>query len=203
MRYSIHSQGMKKTAVIVAILIALVAIMGNDRISQVVSILISDDKSPGSKEAESPLPRGRLSSTSSRLKNQPNDIDYPATENSSVAAPERTIVKNTADISNAIPGSITGKIGNIHFIRSATILGTSKPTPVQISRLQEAVTLVAEKLNSDGLILDTEGSTSSEIPFVLYARDTFDLTIQTKSIYDSLDPAPSLSLEENAQPATE
>lgn len=175
---------MKRSAVIIVVLIALMAIIGVDRISQGFRFLVSDDRLASSREARPALKSEGSPSESLSAHDPQASRDSSHTEHSD-SSPNVTGATNEHSGSQVIAVSVTGERSPLHFIRASTIFGTSEPTKEQIIRLRDAVAVVGEGLRPSAVIFDADGLSTSQAPVILFVRDAFDLTVQVKSIYDA------------------
>jgi hypothetical protein len=92
--------------------------------------------------------------------------------------------KNLGGHSLAI--NVTGDRSPLNYIRSSAITGSSENSEIELERLRQAVKILGDGLNPSALIFDSDALTTSEAPFILFARDGFDLSDQAKLIYERL-----------------
>ncbi|MBE7494613.1 MAG: hypothetical protein HS117_06690 [Verrucomicrobiaceae bacterium] len=71
----------------------------------------------------------------------------------------------------------------IYVFHSKTIVATEKPTESEKSRLQHAIGLATETLRQPIVVLDADALSLSGVPYVLFAKDRFDLTEAIKASY--------------------
>jgi hypothetical protein len=177
---------MKKPFVIIAILIALVALVGYERIGRGFRFLISDDRVARAPHVEqaasSQVNKSKESSGEGR---KPSQV-APRSKNQGRA--DTIVIQPIGDRCGPVSVGvrITGEISPMHFIRAPIIVGSSEPSKEQIDRLHEAVHVVAGSLRPGAVIFEADGFSNSEMPILLFARDEFDLTAQVKSVYDTL-----------------
>lgn len=177
---------MKRPAIIVAILIALVSLIGFERIRQGLRFLVFDDRAAG------PRWRGQASGsevstikTSGPEGSVSVDLASRSGHRSSADATIATSTDGRNDL-NSVAVRIAGEVSPMHFIRASTIFGNSEPSKEQIDRLRKAVAVIGDALRPSAVIFDADGDSTSETPVIVFARDEFDLTTQVKEVYDSL-----------------
>lgn len=188
---------MKKPVTIILVLIALMAIIGIEQFGKRFHFLVSDDRSARTRQADE-----TVSSEDIKVKEfSVPEHDFPRLAARSRDRDRADTIKKApiADFTGSRPVavSITGEISPMHFIRASFIVGSKEPSKEQIDWLHEAVDEVAKALRPGAIIFDADGLSTSQAPFLVFARDEFDLTSQVKSIYDTLEKTSNRPHQEN------
>jgi len=178
---------MKKPIAIGIALIILTMIIGFERIERGFHFLISDNRTERARVSEMTLGDSRDNPPSRPRDDRPDS----APNHSSSSMPQGLVMdqasqgeKNLGGHSLAI--NVTGDRSPLHYIKSSAITGSSENSEIELERLRQAVKILGDGLNPSALIFDSDALTTSEAPFILFARDGFDLTVQAKLIYERL-----------------
>jgi hypothetical protein len=188
---------MKKLAIILAVLIVLVTLIGFERIGRGLRFLVSDERVAKAREngqaAKTEATKAKAPSTgeSQSFRTDPRFDDHGSGDTISSAP----IDEHSSPQSVAV--RIIGEISPMHFIRASTIIGHSEPTKEQIDRLREALAVIGDALRPSAVIFDADGFSTSEAPVLLYVRNEFDLTDQVKAVYDQLEKSSNHPAEES------
>lgn len=188
---------MKKSATIILVLIALMAIIGFERIGKAFHFLVSDDRVARARQGAEAENFEDTNSKESRIEEQNSSPIALRSQGRGQADTITTTPIQDRSGEQSLEVSITGEISPVHFVRAAFVVGSTKPSKEQLDRLRNAVDAVAEALRPGAMILDADGLSPSGASVLLYTRDGFDLTTQVKSIYDTLEKASNHPLHGN------
>jgi hypothetical protein len=181
---------MKKLIAIVIALIILAMIIGFERIGRGLQFLISDNRTDRVGISEARTEEGLNDLRDDRLPRVwqvRQDAHFPARPSQSPNIVTEQAARSDYDLGGApIAINVTGDLSPMHYIRSSEIIGSSEITAAEIERLRRATNILGDGLDPHALIFDADALSTSEAPFILYARDGFDLTEQAKLIYDRL-----------------
>ena len=189
---------MKKLLAIVAVLMLLVALVGVDKIGDMLRMLIRDDRDPRATRSE------EIAHEPSEPKSSRNDLTGARTIDTKVESESfhgdrtGTVVGNgsvAGGASGLIELSITGDVSPFHFIRSSEVLGTTEPTEQQRELLQTATEAVLAPLDPGVLIFDADVTSQFGAPVLVFAREELELTRHVKAVYETLMREPVQFLE--------
>ena len=174
---------MRKSVIILTVLLALTMLIGVDWMRGGLSL--SDSHSPRPSKSEDlgkpaiQMSLGRVPRYETSLTSNHEEASREITRK-----PVRPVKTNLNKI-NGLGGR--KKFTQTYFIRSSLILRTQKPTEEEIERLVHSVRQVAETFEQHVFVIDADGKSTHEVPVLLYARSSFDLTESVKRVYISLD----------------
>ena len=181
---------MKKLIAIVIALIILTMIIGLERIGKGLQFLISDNRTDRVTTSEVRTEEDLEDSRDDRLPRVRQDRQNPHSpagpSQSPHIVPEQA-ARSGYDLGGApVAIDVTGDLSSMHYIRSSEIMGSSEISAAEIERLRRATGILRDGLDPHALIFDADALSTSEDPFILYARDGFDLTEQAMLIYKRL-----------------
>ena len=175
---------MKKTVAVSLVLLLLAAMIGLENFrakhlveAKEVAQTVSEDSSPRRR------PQLRTSSTEAVETIIPVES---GAEQALETVPEALDPALQRIPLNTSGSMVEGRNPRILFIRSLTILKSSKPDKQSIVLLRLAVWEVSAGFESQVMIVDLDGLVTSNSPFVVYAHPRFDVTAAVQAEYKVL-----------------
>lgn len=204
---------MKKPITVVVALIILTMMIGFERIGRGLQFLISESRTERARSSEVSTEEkigDPLDDPSPRVRQGRQDTHRPAWSSKSPDEVPEQAARSAYDLGRApVAIDVTGELSSMHYIQSSQITGSSEISIAEVERLRRAVDILGDGLNPRALIFDADALSTSEAPFILFARDGFDLTEQAKSVYERLlaedePPTEAANVEQGVggQPAT-
>jgi hypothetical protein len=188
---------MKKPIAIVCVLLLLVAFIGVERFNAHGRRLSEKPKTENFR-AEKPrvTNKPRIRSSESHIPQDATNSVKPAHGEARQNKPDSGTTKPAPIAGNTAPGR---QIKAMHYIRSKRILGTDKPDESSVARLKEAVKRVAATTHVES-IMDLDGNTTSQSPFLVFANPRFDLTNEVHAVYRALAPVDAAAENSKTSP---
>ncbi|MDB4673396.1 hypothetical protein OAF27_01150 [Verrucomicrobiales bacterium] len=186
---------MKKRIAIVAAMIVLIMVIGFERIEKGIQFMISDNRTEREiTSVESTEDASGDSWDTSFTQSSKNGKGFQPSHSRSTE-PSKEMGTGSDYIPGAPPVAvnITGDLSPLHFISASLVTGSPENSASELERLRLTVEILGDGLDSSVVILDADVLSTTEAPFILFARDSFDLTAQAKLIYDRLQAEDSIS----------
>jgi len=182
---------MKKPIAIVVTLIILTIVIGFERIGRGLQLLISDNRTEQASPPEVSAEEGIGDSRDNLLPRLRQDSQKTHPLSRSSEQPD--LLPGLATRSDDDPEGATlaidvvgGNLSLMRYIRSSDITGSSEISPTEIELLRRTGAILGVGLDPGTLIFDADALSTSEAPFILFARDEYDLTEEAKLIYEKL-----------------